>query len=98
MENNILKINKKSFNFLIILSLILYFSQTMSNTYGDTSFNENALDYIESTLFGGSNKDHIYDIALDSQGNRIIVGDTGSEDFFIFNAYQSSYGGGRNWK
>lgn len=36
---------------------------------------------VYSTLFGGSDDDHAYDIAIDSAGNSYVVGKTLSEDF-----------------
>jgi PKD repeat protein len=48
-----------------------------------------------STHLGGpSGLDEIRDVAVDSQGNVIAVGQTGSSDFPVLRAYQSSFAGG----
>ncbi|MHA2356644.1 MAG: SBBP repeat-containing protein [Candidatus Thorarchaeota archaeon] len=47
-----------------------------------------------STLFGGSGQDISSGIGVDSDGNIVITGATGSLDFPILNAVQSNYSGG----
>lgn len=48
-----------------------------------------------STQLGGpSSLDQVRDVAVDSQGNIIAVGATGSADFLVVRAYQGSFGGG----
>ncbi|MGY5863722.1 MAG: hypothetical protein RTV41_03910 [Candidatus Thorarchaeota archaeon] len=48
-----------------------------------------------STYFGGSGFDRIEDVIVDSTGNYLIVGPTGSSDFITTpGTYQESYGGG----
>jgi uncharacterized protein (TIGR03437 family) len=46
-----------------------------------------------STFFGGSNRDGISGVAVDSAGNMFVTGTTTSSDFPTKNAYQSTYGG-----
>ncbi|MHA2101318.1 MAG: SBBP repeat-containing protein, partial [Candidatus Kariarchaeaceae archaeon] len=46
-----------------------------------------------SSYIGGSNTDKGFSIDLDSQGNSYIIGYTGSNDFPVFNAYNSTFGG-----
>jgi hypothetical protein len=47
-----------------------------------------------STYLGGSYVDQVNDIAVDTQGNVYVTGDTGSVDFPIVNALQPRYAGG----
>ncbi len=54
-------------------------------------------ELIYSTYIGGSNTDIGYDIAVASDGQPYIVGDTYSQDYPTYNAYQVSYGGGDMW-
>ena len=49
---------------------------------------------IFSTYLGGSNYDGGFSIAVDSNGNSYITGQTSSTNFPTKNAYQTSYGGG----
>jgi hypothetical protein len=51
-------------------------------------------DYAFSTLLGGSDEDCIIDVAVDSEGNIIVVGGTYSTDIPTLNAIQGEYGGG----
>src|SRR5688572_15047622 len=51
-----------------------------------------ALEY--STYLGGSNSDYGHDIAVDSQANAYVTGQTAGGTFPTASAYQSSYGGG----
>ncbi|MHA2159900.1 MAG: SBBP repeat-containing protein [Candidatus Thorarchaeota archaeon] len=47
-----------------------------------------------STLFGGSGEDIASGVGIDSNGNIVITGATGSLDFPVLNAIQSNYTGG----
>lgn len=47
-----------------------------------------------SSYFGGSAMESIKKILIDSEENIVIVGETYSDDFPIFNGFQSDYGGG----
>lgn len=49
-----------------------------------------------SAFFGGSRQDTGYGIAVDSDGNAYLAGDTGSKDLPTHNAVQPAYGGGRS--
>jgi hypothetical protein len=49
-----------------------------------------------STYFGGSGHDEITDVALDSTGGRVIVGETFSTDLPVRNALQPVFGGLRD--
>ncbi|MHA1983492.1 MAG: SBBP repeat-containing protein [Candidatus Hodarchaeales archaeon] len=49
-----------------------------------------------SSYFGGSEYDEIKNIAIDPLGNVLITGSTDSADFPILNAFDDSYGGGRD--
>lgn len=52
-------------------------------------------DLLFSTFFGGSDEERIEDVLVDSYGNYLIVGPTGSSDFYTTNdTYQESFGGG----
>jgi hypothetical protein len=46
------------------------------------------------TFFGGELFDQIRGVAVDSEGNIIVVGGTFSTDFPVLDAYQPDYGGG----
>ncbi len=48
---------------------------------------------VYSGYIGGSHREDGYGLALDPQGNAFITGITGSNDFPVKNAIQSSYGG-----
>lgn len=52
-------------------------------------------DLVFSTYFGGSDVERIEDILVDSYGNYLIVGPTGSNDFYTTSdTHQESFGGG----
>jgi hypothetical protein len=51
-------------------------------------------DYAFSTYLGGSAVDCIIEVAVDSEGNIVVVGGTYSMDIPIMNAVQEEYGGG----
>jgi hypothetical protein len=69
-----------------------------SNAGGEDAFvaklspNGSALVY--STYLGGSNNDRGADIALDFNGNAVVVGTTASANFPTKNGVQPAYGGG----
>ncbi|NHJ87818.1 MAG: hypothetical protein FK734_20315, partial [Asgard group archaeon] len=46
-----------------------------------------------SSYLGGTNDDHGYGIAVDSDGSCFITGETKSNDFPMINAYNGTYGG-----
>ncbi len=52
-------------------------------------------DLLFSTYLGGSGVERIEDVLVDSYGNYVIVGPTGSSDFYTTSGtHQQSYGGG----
>ncbi len=55
---------------------------------------ENAKPYIYCSYFGGSEKDIITEMGIDSAGNVIVVGGTFSTDLVVLNGFQVEYGGG----
>lgn len=63
-----------------------------------TKLHPNGSSLIYSTYLGGSGGAHTEErasgIALDSAGNAYVAGGTESRDFPVFNAIQSTYGGG----
>ncbi|NHJ13854.1 MAG: hypothetical protein EAX95_09255 [Candidatus Thorarchaeota archaeon] len=56
--------------------------------------NPSGSSLVYSTYVGGGSHDFAYDIAIDSNGNAYVVGDTGSQDFPDVQAYDGSYNGG----
>ncbi|MHA2336100.1 MAG: SBBP repeat-containing protein [Candidatus Hodarchaeales archaeon] len=49
-----------------------------------------------STYFGGSGNDHIDEMLINENGDIYLSGSTRSSDFPILNAYQATFGEGRN--
>ena len=49
---------------------------------------------IYSTYLGGSDREEAIDLAVDSDGNAYVTGNTGSNDFPTVNAFQSTFSGG----
>jgi Calx-beta domain/Beta-propeller repeat len=47
-----------------------------------------------STYFGAGGSDEARDIVVDATGNAYICGNTSSTNFFVFNAFQPTFGGG----
>ena len=52
-------------------------------------------ELIYSTYLGGNSDESAYGIAVDSQGNAYVAGETWSTDFPLKNPIQANYGGGR---
>ena len=80
--------------YYILLSVIfslLFLNGLLSSV---RSVKENAKPYIYCSYFGGSEKDIITGMAIDSAGNVIIVGGTFSTDLVLLNGFQLEYGGG----
>ncbi len=48
---------------------------------------------VYGTFLGGSKDETVYDLAVDSAGRAVVVGSTGSSDFPLKNAMDSSFGG-----
>jgi hypothetical protein len=59
-----------------------------------TKLNVNGASYVYSTYLGGNNEDDSNAIAVDSQGDAYVVGDTFSTNFPTHAAYQSALVGG----
>jgi hypothetical protein len=59
-----------------------------------TKLSANGSEILYSTFLGGSGEENVGEITLDSSNNVYITGWTGSSDFPIVNAYDSTYGGG----
>jgi hypothetical protein len=59
-----------------------------------TKLAPDAQSLIFSTYFGGSGEEWATDVAVDSDGNLVVVGRTDSENFPTLNAIQDTYGGG----
>ncbi|MFW9829547.1 MAG: SBBP repeat-containing protein [Candidatus Thorarchaeota archaeon] len=51
-------------------------------------------DYIYASFYGGSDRDVIIDVAINSINQTIIVGGTFSSDLPMVNGFQETYGGG----
>jgi hypothetical protein len=79
---------------LIIVLLLTCWAQSVPVTAEDHVDGLTLEDITYSTFLGGSESDSISDVALDSQGNIVVVGGTYSTDFPVSNAYQESYAGG----
>ena len=80
--------------YYILLSVIfslLFLNGLLSSV---RSVKENAKPYIYCSYFGGSEKDIITGMAIDSAGNVIMVGGTFSTDLMVLNGFQLEYGGG----
>ena len=56
--------------------------------------NTTAEDYIYSSFYGGSDRDIITDVAINSVDQTIIVGGSFSSDLPMVNGFQETYGGG----
>src|SRR6266849_5276468 len=59
-----------------------------------TKLNASGSAIIYSTYLGGSGDEFAYGLAVDSQGNAYVVGDTNSTNFPTVNALQATLGGG----
>ncbi len=67
----------------------------VSLTIGTITDSVNFDKYILCSYLGGSEDDLIRDMAVDSEGNILVTGDTLSENFPVTNdAYQTTYAGG----
>lgn len=89
---NIFKEKVGKYYILLTVIFNLLFLAGMLNPV--ISIKENARPYIYCSYFGGSEKDIITGVAIDSVGNVIIVGGTFSTDLMVFNGFQLEYGGG----
>jgi len=61
-----------------------------------TKISASGTELIYSTYLGGLDGDKAWGIAVDSQGNAYVAGETRSTDFPLKNPIQANYGGG-NW-
>ena len=53
-----------------------------------------AENYIYASFYGGSDRDIITDVAINSENQTIIVGGSFSPDLPMVNGFQETYGGG----
>jgi hypothetical protein len=85
-------------NISIVILVILYMVVTTSvpsMTSGNALNLDNFDEYILSSFLGGSEEDLIRDMAIDSEGNILVTGDTMSPDFPItVGAFQTTFAGG----
>lgn len=86
-----LSIESTSSNFPMELA----FSETISGGYDTVllKINKNLDDLIFSSYIGGSNDDCCRAMIIDSDSKMYVSGYTGSSNFWITNAYDSSYSG-----
>jgi hypothetical protein len=80
--------------YYILLTVILNLLILAGMLNSASCINENAKPYIYCSYFGGSEKDIITGVAIDSVGNVIMVGGTYSTDLMVLNGFQLEYGGG----
>ena len=80
--------------YYILLTVIFNLLLLAGMLNSANSVKENAKPYIYCSYFGGSEKDIITGMAIDSVGNVIIVGGTFSTDLMVLNGFQLEYGGG----
>ncbi|MHA2037864.1 MAG: SBBP repeat-containing protein [Promethearchaeota archaeon] len=80
--------------YYILLSVIFNLLLLVGMLNSASSVKENAKPYIYCSYFGGSEKDIITGMAIDSAGNVIVVGGTYSTDLVVLNGFQVEYGGG----
>ncbi|WP_455139279.1 SBBP repeat-containing protein [Candidatus Hodarchaeum mangrovi] len=89
-----MKINLHSLRFVLV-PLILFTIFLQTSIFATSKISANTDNYIHCSFLGGSQDDLIRDIAIDSEGNFIVTGDTMSNDFPITeNAFQSTFAGG----
>ncbi|MFX1454012.1 MAG: SBBP repeat-containing protein [Promethearchaeota archaeon] len=80
--------------YYILLTVIFNLLLLAGMLNSASSVKENAKPYIYCSYFGGSEKDIITGMAIDSMGNVIVVGGTFSTDLTVLNGFQIEYGGG----
>ena len=86
------KVRVGKYFFLLTLIFNLLFLAGLLNSA--ISIKDYAKPYIYCSYFGGSEKDIITGMAIDSAGNVIVVGGTFSTDLVVLNGFQEEYGGG----
>jgi hypothetical protein len=80
---------------VLALSIMFFCMTAFTCAYAQRILVESGIqDYAYSTYLGGSNEDRIIDVAVDSEGNIVVVGGTYSTDIPTLNAIQDEYGGG----
>ncbi|MFX1518047.1 MAG: SBBP repeat-containing protein [Promethearchaeota archaeon] len=80
---------------IILMSMLGITTLNVSLTVGTMTDSVNLDDYILCSYLGGSRDDLIRDMAVDSDGNILVTGDTMSENFPVKNdAFQSTFAGG----
>lgn len=86
---------RKMVGMIIVLSMIVITASTVSLTTKIAAKSVNMNDYVLCSYLGGSEDDLIRDMAVDSEGNILVTGDTLSENFPVTNdAYQITFAGG----
>ena len=83
----------KIYSIIICIFFATYVNYILFD-FSSAYMNEKAIDFIYSTLIGGSEEDGIIAVEYDSEGNTILGGSTKSIDFPITDdAFQPIYGG-----
>ncbi len=81
---------------IILLSMLGIIASTASLTTGRMTDSVILDDYILCSYLGGSEDDLIRDMAVDSEGNILVTGDTLSENFPVTNdSFQTTFAGGQ---
>ena len=89
------KMKKQNVKIVLLGLLVLSVVAVTKHPYAHATIDDKAKSFIESTLFGGSERDGITCVKEDSQGNILITGWTSFDDFPVTEgAYQSTFGGG----
>jgi hypothetical protein len=73
---------------------ILFVMITLNTSLVALGANTTAEDYIYASFYGGSDRDIITDVAINSVNQTVIVGGSFSSDLPMVNGFQETYGGG----
>jgi hypothetical protein len=80
---------------IILMSMLGITASKASLTIGTITDSVNLDEYILCSYLGGSEDDLIRDMAVDSEGNILVTGDTLSENFPVTNdTFQTTFAGG----
>ncbi|MHA2296879.1 MAG: SBBP repeat-containing protein [Candidatus Hodarchaeales archaeon] len=80
----------------VLVAFLLFIGMVGSGISSGISLQANQVeieDYVYGTYFGGTDEDQIRDVAIDSQGDIVVIGSTYTINFPVLNAFQDSYGG-----